>query len=221
MLNRASRPFPDHAVSAAVFIGSDPDPKPGHEVIRYRAPIGDTSDRVTLPPLRAGADVNSDWTEEVSLVAKNQPGPTSLQGICARVPTCPAARPTGDASAGEPSVVGLAFAGLVEGAFVAAAPAGELAAGELAADEPAEDVAAFASADEATTDSAAAGDAGVDGEIATGDPLPLQAATRTPTSRTPIVDLRAVGRASRILTPTSLTSFAPKPTRPGTGTYRR
>lgn len=86
-LNSACRPSPDHATSPAGFIGADPAPRPGHVVMTYRAPSGDTSDRVALPPLGAGGvDAGCEYAAE-SLCTRNQPGPTWSHGTCARVPT--------------------------------------------------------------------------------------------------------------------------------------
>jgi len=68
----------------------------------YRAPSGDTNDRVAVPPFRGGAvDVVYEDGAEVSLCTRNQPGPTWSHGTCARVPTCPGWTPTGDAAAGQ------------------------------------------------------------------------------------------------------------------------
>src|SRR5450631_59366 len=52
----ARRPSPDHATASARFIGPDPAPLPGHVVMTYRAPTGDTRDIVAVPPLRAGPE---------------------------------------------------------------------------------------------------------------------------------------------------------------------
>ena len=162
----------------------------------YGAPSGETRDRVTVPACDGGAPC--EWFRAESLVARNHPGPTWLQGICARVPVCPAARPDGDAAADELAAVPAVDVGRVDGADVADAVArGAEGAGPDAAG------ADGAGSDAAGADDAAADGAAEDGPMAAPEPLPPQAVTRAPTTRTPTKDRRAVRTVPRTLMPTS------------------
>jgi murein DD-endopeptidase MepM/ murein hydrolase activator NlpD len=139
------------------------------------------------------AGARSAWFGAESLVAKNHPGPTWFQGICARVPVCPAARPDGDAAADELAGVPAVDVRRADGADVADA----VARGAEGADPD------VTGADVAGADDAAADGAGEDGPMAAREPLPPQAVTRAPTTRTPTKDRRAVRTVPRTLMPTS------------------
>jgi hypothetical protein len=149
-------------------------------------------DRRTVPACDV-AGAPSAWFGAESLVTRNHPGPTWFQGICARVPVCPAARPDGDAAADELAAVPAVDVGPVDGADVAGAvlAGADVAGAEV---EAAEDTAA----DEAVER------VGVDGAIAAREPLLPQAVTRTPTTRTPTNDRRPFSSVSRTYTLGSL-----------------
>jgi len=168
---------------SARFLGSDP--VSDHEAMAYRAATGEMSHIVRVS---AGGGADPSHAAGESPSRRNQPAPTCAHGTCERVPTCPAARPTGEATDG------LAVVALAEVEGTASADA--LLTDALLADAL---VAVVIVADAPVTGEPV--DAVVAG-AAFGALLP-QAPTRTPASRTTIADARAFGHVSRPLAPIS------------------